>query len=85
MVWEPGHPERREPPPVEKRVWVVVKAARSAQAIERAHPLGRELRVIYAGSLLWSEVFRPTDARTLDDVADEHLGEWLRRGWELGS
>lgn len=85
MGWEPGQRQRPEPPPVEKRLWVVVKTARSAQAFERSHPLGRELRVIYAGSLLWSQVFRPTDARTLDAVADEHLGEWLRRGWQLGS
>ena len=32
--------------PAERRVWALVKDARSAQAVERAHPLGRELRVL---------------------------------------
>lgn len=85
MGSEPGRRDRQEPTSIERRLWVVVKAARSVQAIERTHPFGLELRVIYGGSPLWSEVFRPGDALTLEGIAAEHLRTWLSRGWELGA
>ncbi len=82
MPWEPGRPAPPPAaPPAERRVWTLVKDARSAQAVERVHPLGRELRVLLASEFLWSQVFRPGETPTLEDVAAEHRAEFIGRGW----
>lgn len=80
--WEPGRRREPEPPPAETRLWVLVKDARSAQAVVRAHPLGRELRMLLKSELLWSQVFREGDTPTLEAVAAEHRAGFLSRGWQ---
>lgn len=72
-------------PPAERRLWVLVKAARSAQAIVRAHPVGEELRVLIGSELVWSQVFRAGDAPTLADVAAQHRAGFIARGWEAAA
>lgn len=69
-------------PAAERRLWIVVKDARSAQAFVRDLPYGQELRIVMAGELLWSQLFRPGDAPTLTDVAATDLARFLARGWE---
>ena len=43
---------------------------------------GRELRVLMAGDLLWSQVFRPGDSPTLAEVAAAGHARLLAHGWE---
>lgn len=70
-------------PPVERRLWVAVKSARSAQAFVRAHPVGEELRVLIGSELVWSQVFRAGDVPTLADVAAQHHRGFIARGWTV--
>jgi hypothetical protein len=80
MPWTPpGRPAAPEPMPVERVIWTLVKAARSARAIERAHPLGRELRLLVASEFLWSRVIRPGDETTVE--AEAARIALVARGW----
>jgi hypothetical protein len=68
--------------PVERRLWIVVEAARCATASVRPHPLGDELVLRVAGELLQSWVFRPDEAEGLQVEAERARTAFLGRGWE---
>ena len=68
--------------PAETRLWVVVKAARSATAAVRPHPLGPELVVRIGGELLWSRVVRPQDGITIEGESELTRQGFIERGWE---
>jgi hypothetical protein len=81
--WSWRHrPTPDAPPIVERRLWVMVKDARSATASVRPHPLGDELVLRVASELLWSRVFRPDDAAGLQDEADAAGTAFIGRGWQ---
>ena len=75
-------PEPTAAPVVERRLWVLVKTARSATASVRPHPLGDELVLRVGSELLWARVFRPDDAVGLQNEADAALAAFLDRGWQ---
>lgn len=74
-------PKPDAPPIVERRLWVMVKDARSAAAWVRPHPLGHELVLRVASELLWSRVFKPDD-EGLQNEAKAARAAFLGRGWE---
>ena len=82
MGWEPGNRLPPVPPVAETRLWVMVKAARSATAAVRPHPLGPELVVRIAGEILWSRVIRPQDGVTVEGEAEFARQGFVERGWE---
>lgn len=81
--WSWMHRAAPQPPPVaERRLWVLVKNARSATASVRPHPLGDELVLRVASELLWSRVFRPADVEHLQSEAETAKAAFLGRGWQ---
>jgi len=66
----------------ERRLWVMVKDARSATLHVRPHPLGDELVCRVGSELLWSRVFRPDDGEGLQDDAEAARTAFLGRGWQ---
>lgn len=75
-------PKHDAPPIVERRLWVMVKDARSAAASVRPHPLGHELVLRVASELLWSRVFRPDDGEGFQNEAEAARAAFLGRGWQ---
>ena len=73
----------RPPAPVEHILWTAVKDTRGAILVVRVHPLGQELRCLFDGSLLWSEVHRPGAGRQIGAIADEHKAAWIAKGWTV--
>ena len=72
-----------EASPFERELWVLVKDRRSVHAVERGHPLGRELRILHAGSLLWAQIIRAEDTPRFEAVADEQRALLIDRGWAV--
>ena len=60
-----------------------MKDTRRAILVVRVHPLGQELRCLFDGSLLWSEVHRPGAGRQIGAIADEHKAAWIAKGWTV--
>jgi hypothetical protein len=77
-----NRPLNRPAPVVERRLWVMVKDARSATASVRPHPLGDELVLRVASDLLWSRVFRRDDGEGLQNEAEAARTAFLGRGWQ---
>lgn len=67
--------------PVERRIAVMVKDARSVRLLERAHPLGRELVCLMASDLVWAQTFRPGQDAAFDAEVQAALDALTRRGW----
>ncbi len=65
----------------ERGLWVLVKDRRSVHAVERAHPEGREFRILHAGSMLWAQVVRPGDTPSFEAVVAEQRSMLIGRGW----
>lgn len=82
MSWEPPGRAAAAPPPVERRLAVLVKAARSAQLVERQHPLGRELRCLVGSEFLWGRVFRPGEDERFESELRAAVEAFTARGWE---
>jgi hypothetical protein len=75
-----------EPPaaPVERVAWTLVKSDRRVQLMLRWHPHGIELRCIYQGDVVWTELLRrghdTPDAVRL--AVDDTRAAWLAKGWQ---
>lgn len=65
----------------ERELWRLAKDGRTAAAVLRAHPHGRELIFRVNDELLWSQVYRPGQAAELDEMAERKRDEFRARGW----
>ena len=81
------HMRRRQaqpqPVPVE---WVACVLGKSGQRVElvlREHRLGTELRCIYQGDVLWTELikFSPDHRRAVQRAVDDTRAAWETKRW----
>lgn len=82
MAWTPGRPAPSTPRPAERVLFTLVKTARSARAVERVHPLGREVVLLVAGELLWSRTFRHGDDAAFEAEVEAARVAFIQRGWQ---
>ena len=73
-------PARRQPRPVERALWRLVRAQRRAVAVVHEWPHGSELRIEIDGALRWSQLFRG-DAGELEREAEHKRRALQGRRW----
>jgi hypothetical protein len=63
--------------------WTLTKSARLVSLVLRQHPVGTELRCIYQGDVLWTELLKhgPGHQDAVQTAVADARVAWEAKGW----